>query len=129
MRLRRSGVVRGMSGISRAEGFSRSPALLREDAVTEAGRIVGPGSILWVVRDARAALPDTLANIMGTYVYGRLRILLRCRETHCERSVAVFGFAGRMFWGCSEGSKILVSDALADASVATAKSWRMWGRS
>ena len=97
--------MRGMSGISRAEGFSRSPTLLREDAVTEAGRIVGPGSILWVVRDARAALSDTLANIMGAQVNTRFRILLRCRETHCERSVAVFGFAGRMFGGVRRAPK------------------------
>lgn len=63
MGLRSGGVVRGVSGISRTEGRSRGPALLRENAVAEAGGVVGPGSVLWVVRDARTALPVTLAKL------------------------------------------------------------------
>lgn len=55
VRLRGSGevlCVRGILGSERVAGF---PALVREDAMAEAGGIVGPGGVLGVIGDARAA--------------------------------------------------------------------------
>ena len=55
MRLRGGGevlCVRGILGSERVAGF---PALVREDTMAEAGSIVGPGGVLGVVGDARAA--------------------------------------------------------------------------
>jgi hypothetical protein len=51
VRLRSDSVVRGMCSVRCAERVTRLPALRRENAVAEAGRIVGPVGILRVVGD------------------------------------------------------------------------------